>query len=61
MSLDATCPHCGEESDFEDQIDLESCRCPKCKGEFLIEFKYTVTILGSVETKEPSWIRIEVE
>ena len=60
MSFYTTCPHCEKRIDVEDQLNLTSCHCPECNKEFWMEIKYTATLRGSVDTKEPSAIRMEL-
>lgn len=60
MSYDATCPHCNEEFDVEDQRESGACHCPECLEEIWIEVDYTVTYKAQCMPQDHQWKRVRI-
>ena len=55
MSFDATCPHCNEEFDIEDQRQSGEYHCPGCDKKIWIEVNYTVTYEAQCMPQDHQW------
>jgi predicted RNA-binding Zn-ribbon protein involved in translation (DUF1610 family) len=59
MSLDATCPHCGEEFNVEEEDCNESgpYACPECNKEIWIEVEYFATYEATCMPQDHQWVQ----